>query len=59
MFIIENNIQRFGKRGEGMIRGIGIDIIEIERIRRAVERHSGFVDRFLPLRRRPITGNGV
>ena len=29
-----------------MIRGIGIDIIEIERIRRAVERLSGFVDRF-------------
>jgi holo-[acyl-carrier-protein] synthase len=29
-----------------MIRGIGIDIIEIERVKRAVEKRSGFVGRF-------------
>ena len=28
-----------------MVIGIGVDIIEIERVRRAVERHRGFVDR--------------
>ncbi len=45
MFAIENNIPRHRKRGEGMIVGIGIDIIEMDRVKRAVERHRGFVDR--------------
>lgn len=45
MFAIENNIPRHRKRGEGMIIGIGIDIIEMDRVKRAVERHRGFVDR--------------
>jgi holo-[acyl-carrier protein] synthase len=45
MIAIENNIPRHRKRGEGMIIGVGIDIIEMDRVKRAVERHKGFVDR--------------
>jgi holo-[acyl-carrier protein] synthase len=45
LFAIENNIQRLRERGEDMIIGIGIDIIEIDRVRRAMERHRGFVKR--------------
>jgi holo-[acyl-carrier protein] synthase len=45
LFVIENNIPRHRKRGEEMIIGVGIDIIEMDRVKRAVERRKGFVDR--------------
>jgi holo-[acyl-carrier-protein] synthase len=46
MFYIENNIRGKRDRGDDMIAGTGIDIIEIARIKRAVQRREGFIDRF-------------
>ncbi len=43
--ILEQQIKNYKTKGKVMFRGIGNDIVEIERIRLAIERNSKFRDR--------------
>jgi holo-[acyl-carrier protein] synthase len=45
--MILNTFQEVMNGGEEMIQGIGIDIIELDRIQRMIERHPKFIDRIL------------